>query len=191
MSKYLIIYAHPCYESHCGYMLEQITKKLVEKNKSFEIIDLYALNYNPVLRNEELYSADRKEVNEQNQEFQRKIKESKKLIFIYPTWWQNMPAILKGFLDRVFTANFAFRYQNGIPLPLLIGKKAVVFSPSGGPAFYTRIFAGNSSITMLIKHVLMFTGIRSKGFSIGNARKLENNKKRLELVADKMIAYLK
>jgi NAD(P)H dehydrogenase (quinone) len=190
MSKYLIIYAHPSHDSHCGYMLEQITKKLVERNKSFEFIDLYALNYNPVLQNEELYSSGRKEVSEENQEFQRKIKEAKKLIFIYPTWWQNMPAMLKGFLDRVFTSGFAFRYQNGIPLPLLIGRKAAVFSPSGGPAFYTKIFAGNSSITMLMKHVLIFTGIRSKGFSIGNARKLENNKKKIETVADKILAYL-
>jgi NAD(P)H dehydrogenase (quinone) len=190
MSKYLIIYAHPNHESHSGYMLEQITKKLKEKNESFEIIDLYALNYNPVLQNEELYSSGRKKISSQNQEFQRQIKEAKKLIFIYPTWWQNLPAILKGFLDRVFTAGFAFRYQNGIPLPLLIGKKAAVFTPSGGPAFYTKLFTGSSSLNVLIKHVLRFTGIRTKGFGIGNARKLENNKGRVEKMADQILAYL-
>jgi len=190
MSKYLIIFAHPSHDSHCGYMLEQIGKKLSKKNESFEIIDLYTLEYNPVLQNEELYSSGRNEISEQNQEFQRKIKEAKKLIFIYPTWWQNMPAILKGFLDRVFTSGFAFKYQNGVPLPLLIGRKAAVFSPSGGPAFYTRWFTGSYSLVVLLRHTLNFCGIRAKGFSIGNARKLENNKDKIEQMADKILTYL-
>lgn len=190
MSKYLIIYAHPSHDSHSGYMLKQITKKLREKNESFEIIDLYALNYDPVLRNEELYSSNRKEISEQNQEFQSKIKEAKKLIFIYPTWWQNMPAILKGFLDRVFSSGFAFRYQNGLPIPLLTGKKAAAFSPSAGPTFYTKLFTAHSSLNMLLRHVLRFSGMRTKGFSLGNARKLENNKEKIELVADKILDYL-
>lgn len=190
MSKYLIIYAHPSHESHCGYMLKQISERLRARNKDFEIIDLYALNYNPVLHNDELYTSNRKKISEENQEFQKKIKAAKRLLFIYPTWWQNVPAILKGFLDRVFTGGFAFRYQNSLPIPLLIGKKAAAFSPSAGPAFYSKIFTGSSSLNVVLKHVLRFSGMRTKGFSIGGARKLENNKKKIEVMAEKIVDYL-
>lgn len=190
MPKFLIIYAHPIRQGHCGYFLEQIENKLKKQKTDYELIDLYQLNYNPVLKNEELYSAGHKEISKQNLDFQTKIKEANRLLFIYPTWWQNLPAILKGFLDRVFTGGFAFIYKNRVPIGLLKGKKAAAFSSSGGPGLYTRLFTGNSSIKVLLKHTLNFSGMKTKGFLLGNARNLESNKKRLEKISEKVIKYL-
>jgi NAD(P)H dehydrogenase (quinone) len=190
MSKYLIIYAHPNHEGHCGYLLSRIQEKL-EKNKAdWEIIDLYALNYDPVLKDSELYSAGRREVSPENLGFQEKIKAADRLLFIYPTWWQNMPAILKGFLDRVFSSRFGFVYKNGLPVGLLKDKKAAAFTTSGGPSLYTHFITGSSSLRVLLKHTLGFCGIQTKGFLLGRAQKLENNKERLDNMADKIMKYL-
>jgi NAD(P)H dehydrogenase (quinone) len=190
MSKYLIIYAHPSHEGHCAYLLKKVSATLVEKNEETAIIDLYAIGYDPILKNNELYSAGRKEIDSQNQTFQEQIKNADFLLFIYPTWWQNMPAILKGFLDRVFTGGFGFVYKNGLPVGLLKGKKAAAFTSSGGPLLYTRFFTGNSSLKVLLKHTLAFCGMSTKGFILGSARKVEDNQKELSRIATKIINYL-
>ena len=190
MSKYLIVYAHPSHDGHCGYLLKQVNAALAKKGAESALIDLYALGYDPVLKNNELYSAGRKEVNSQNQNFQEQIKNADFLLFIYPTWWQNLPAILKGFLDRVFTGGFGFVYKNGLPVGLLKGKKAAAFTSSGGPLLYTRFFTGSSSLKVLLKHTLGFCGMSTKGFLLGSARKVENNQKELDRIVTKIINYL-
>jgi len=190
MPKYLLVYAHPSHDGHCGFLLDCVQKKLRDQKADFEIIDLYAVAYDPVLKNTELYSSGRKEISAENLNFQEKIKAADRLLFIYPTWWQNMPAILKGFLDRVFSSHFGFIYKNGLPVGLLTGKKAAAFTASGGPAFYTRFFTNSSSLKVLLKHTLKFCGMATKGFLIGNARELEKNKNKLDKIADKILQYL-
>ena len=53
------------------------------------------------------------------------------MIFIYPIWWTDRPAILKGWFDRVFTNGFAFTTRNGWR-GLLQGRKVIVFQTAGG-----------------------------------------------------------
>lgn len=190
MSKYLIVYAHPHHDGHCGYLLQQVKNQLEKQQADFEIIDLYALGYDPILKNTELYSSGQKDISTQNLEFQAKIKEADRLLFIYPTWWQNVPAILKGFLDRVFTGGFGFVYKHGLPVGLLKGKKAAAFTSCGGPIFYTNLFTGNATLKAVLKHVLAFCGIQTKGFLLGSARKLDDNRHRLDRISQKILTYL-
>ncbi|MDD2680780.1 MAG: NAD(P)H-dependent oxidoreductase [Patescibacteria group bacterium] len=190
MSKFLIIYAHPSREGHCGYFLEQIENKLKKQATDYELIDLYQLNYNPVLKNEELYSSGRKAISEENLALQAKIKGANRLLFIYPTWWQNVPAILKGFLDRIFTGGFGVTYKHGLPIGLLKGKRAAAFTTCSGPSVYTHFFTGSSSLKVLLKHTLKFCGMQTKGFLFGSARHLEENKGRLEKMSGRVIKYL-
>lgn len=191
MSPYLVVYAHPNHQGHSGYLLKEVQKIWQEKGIEADVIDLYAIGYDPVLKDSELYSAGRKEISEQNKEFQEKIKAAKYLLFIYPTWWQNMPAILKGFLDRVFTSGFGFTYKNKLPVKLLKGKKAAVFTSTGGPGVYNRFFTHYSSLRVLSKHLLNFCGISTREFILGRAFKLEGQERKLESIAKKIVDYLK
>jgi len=192
MFKILIIYAHPGHDGSHAYFLEQVQEILKDKQQTnYEIIDLYALHYNPVLENSELYSAGRKAISPENLNFQAKIKAADRLLFIYPTWWQNMPAILKGFMDRVFVSGFAFVYKLGVPIGLLTGKKAAVFSATGGPRLYAKFFIKDQSLSVLTKDILAFSGIKSRGFSLGSVPKMaEANKPRLRKIAKKLLQYL-
>lgn len=189
MSKYLIVYAHPGHDGHNGYLLKVLQDRLKAKNLDFEVLDLYQLKWDPVLKNNELYTAGRKDVAEETKAIQQKIKTADRLIFIYPTWWQNMPAILKGFFDRVFIKNFAYVYKSGIPIGLLRNKRAAVFTTTSGRAFFFYLI-GQPSLRLVTRYTLLFCGIRSKGFFLGKARKLENNKTRLEKIAKRIISYL-
>lgn len=93
-----------------------------------EILDLYEKqNYQPYLEFQNM-----KELNKDPNRirFQEMIKKSDELIFVFPIWWGNMPAILKNFIDSTFEAWFAFRFQKwkSVPLKLLKWKTARVFT---------------------------------------------------------------
>ena len=62
----------------------------------------------------------------------RYIAEADALIFIYPVWWFAMPAILKGYIDRVFCEGFAFAFEGGRFKGLLGGKRVFVINTTGG-----------------------------------------------------------
>lgn len=176
MKKTIIIYAHPNKNGFCGKIFSQTIKQLEAQGIDFSIIDLYAIGYNPVMKNEEHYTSGGYKISQENKKFQDMILEAKNLIFIYPTWWQNMPAILKGFMDRVFTARFAFKYKNKMPLGLLKGRNAVVITTSGGPRIFSRFFAGDRAIKVLTKDTLRFCGFKTRSIAVGNAKKLNDKK---------------
>lgn len=132
---YLIIYAHPDPKSFNYAILEQVKSTLDKKNATYKVIDLYAINYNPVLSLEELKGKN----SEQTIEFQKMIKESTRIIFIFPVWWFRAPAILEGFCDKVFTVGFAYHYKHlfgvyGIPIRHLTDKRVTAFITHGAPA---------------------------------------------------------
>ncbi len=132
---YLILYAHPDPNSFNRAVLEQVKKTLELKNAPYKVIDLYGINYNPVLSLEELKGKN----SEQTVEFQKMIKEAAHIIFIFPVWWFRAPAILEGFLDKVFTMGFSYRFKKiigkyGIPVRLLKDKTVTAFISHGAPA---------------------------------------------------------
>lgn len=190
MSKYLIIYANPSHNGHGGYMLQNLENKLKKNNSTYDLIDLYKINYDPILQNEEIKQNNQVVIKEDTKKHQTQIQEAEKLIFIYPVWWQNMPAILKGFLDRTFVGGFGFKYVNGLPIALLKNKKAAVFCTAASPIIYNSIFNRKIATRILSKEILNFCGIKTKSFMLGGSRKLEKNKEKIEKIANNIISYL-
>lgn len=172
----LIIYAHPNKTGHCGYILEKIISTLNNNQTSFTLLDLYQENYDPVLKAQEHYTSGHYEISVTTKKYQDLLKNEDRFIFIYPTWWNSAPAIIKGFFDRTMTSRFAFRYVNSIPRGLLNGK-ALVFTTTGGPAFIEKLFLGNRSLKFIRQDVLRFCGIKSKGVLIGSATKFTPQQK--------------
>jgi len=191
MNKLLIIIAHPNSWGHNRYFLKKILDKLDSNNISYNILDLYKINFNPCLKNEELYTVNNRNITEENIKIQNMIKEADRLLFIYPTWWQNMPAILKGFFDRIFTPKFAYQYSKlGVPEGLLKNKRAAIFTTTGGPMIYEKLFLNSSSIKILKNHILNFCGIKSKGFVLYSAKDLEKNKDKIKKLSLDVYKYL-
>ncbi len=175
--KTLIIYSHPDTDGYCAETLRQVEKKLKQLNKEYEIIDLYKIDYNPVLQEDEHYTAGNKSISQQNLEIQEKIKLAQNLIFIYPIWWGSMPAILKGFFDRILTSGFAFKFKDkGGVSGLLKNKKAVIFVSSGGPQINYLWFDANKRI--IKNKILGFCGIDTKIFQVYKAYQLDDKKKK-------------
>ncbi|WOQ71953.1 NAD(P)H-dependent oxidoreductase [Bacillus stratosphericus] len=104
-----IVYAHPWDGSYNHAILTSITEKLETKREPFQVIDLYKDGFNPVFTAEELKHFHKGETPYLLvKDYQEKLKQSTELVFIFPVWWWDLPAILKGFIDKVMLSGFAF-----------------------------------------------------------------------------------
>lgn len=118
--NHLIVYAHPRKESFNHAIMETAVQGLQEKGHEVVVRDLYAMEFEPVISNSEILGGIGEDI-EQEQEY---LKWADVIIFIYPIWWTGLPAIVKGYIERVFTYGFAYRYVNGEQMGLLKGKKS-------------------------------------------------------------------
>ncbi len=187
----LIIYAHPNKQGFSGAFLKVVEKRLKQNKTKYEVLDLYEMNYDPILKQSEHYTSGNYDISDVNKEIQAKIQAAKQLIFIYPIWWQNMPAILKGFVDHVFTPRFAYKYVNKIPMGLLKNKKALVLVSTGSPRWFEKLYFQDCGIKVLTKDTLNFCGIKTKSFVFGSTRSFDEVEKiKIEKIVDKGLRFL-
>jgi NAD(P)H dehydrogenase (quinone) len=158
--KALIIYSHPNPNSFNGAILKTAVEILQQGNHEVRVKDLYAMSWNPLLTTTELQKIYSGEISKDVEAEHNDIKWADMLIFIYPIWWFEQPAILKGWLDRVFCHGFAYRLTpRGMMEGLLKGKKAVVITTSGANEENMRHNGILDAIkTCMLKGTLGFSG---------------------------------
>lgn len=89
------------------------------------------------------------------------------IVFLYPLWLGDIPALLKGFLEQVMRPGFALSYrQNGLPRKLLKGRSARIVVTMGMPAFFYRLVYRAHSLKSLERNILRGVGISVVGESI-------------------------
>lgn len=90
-----------------------------------------------------------------------KIKQAEHLVWIFPIWWYGYPAIMKGFIDRIFLPGIAFEYveDKAFPKKLFTGKTGRIIATADTPAWYSKLFMKNPAINQLKKGTLEFCGI--------------------------------
>ncbi len=130
--KALVIYAHPNPKSFCSAIRQKVEEILSQKGISYHVRDLYSMNFDPILSGKDFESLSRGEVISDVAKEQELIRESDLLIFIFPMWWYSFPAILKGYIDRVFSYGFAYAEEDGQIRGLLQGKRAMILCTLGG-----------------------------------------------------------
>lgn len=132
--NHLIIYAHPNPKSLNASFKTEIFNYLTKKGNKVIIRDLYQNQFNPVLSLEDLNGQRQGEVAGDVRQEQEFITWADIITFIHPIWWTGLPAILKGYIDRVFSYGFAYRYDKGIQKGLLKEKQAVIINTQGKSA---------------------------------------------------------
>ena len=151
----LIITAHPKEASLDGEILKRIQANL-PKSHNIKLLNLYQEDFDPVLRYEQ--RRDMKD-DPSTENYRQLITWADQLIFIFPIWWGGMPAILKGFIDRVFAAGFAYSYKGITPVAHLKGKKAWIITTHDTPAIFAKLFVQDYG-RILKKQVLGMCGIK-------------------------------
>lgn len=155
-----VIYGYPSATTgHGPKLLQTVTKTLGESGAPFDVLDLYRSRFNPVTSDEEhlLYG---KSVTSGVAAIQAILARAEVWIFLYPVWWSTPPAILKGWIDRVLTPGFAFRFDSKGMHPLLQTKRAVIIRTFGGSALAEQR-SGNVASSFMEKVVLGACGIKS------------------------------
>jgi len=111
---------------------------------------------------------------------QKLISWANHLVFIYPNWWGAAPALLKGFVDRTFLAEFAFRYKkDGGYEKLLTGKSAHLIMTMDAPSWYYKIVCHNAWQKIMKKNILEFCGVKPvKNTTLGPIKQSDENKRR-------------
>jgi NAD(P)H dehydrogenase (quinone) len=143
--KKLIVYCHPNPKSFNNAVLTQIEENYKNEGDEVRVRDLYAMGFDPVLKGEDFMVFQKGDIPADIKEEQEHITWTDDITFIYPVWWFHMPAILKGYIDRVFSMGFAYKPVDGGIEGLLIGKTVNIINTTGGPeaAYTTGGFRGS------------------------------------------------
>lgn len=160
MKKILIINGHPDKESFCFALAEAYKKGVLTTSAEVKEIIICDLQFNPNLQ---FGYRKRTELEPVLIEAWEKIKWANHLVWVYPVWWGSFPAILKGFIDRVFLPGFAFKKKEGSIIywdKLLKGKTARIISTLDQPVWYYWLVHRQPSNNALKKLVLHFCGIK-------------------------------
>ena len=163
MSFTTIIYAHPYEQSFNHAILQRVRELLESKGEAYKLIDLYADGFNPAYTKEELALFNQgKALDPLVLHYQEILKKTDRLIFIFPIWWADMPAIVKGFEDKVFLKTLAYNpTPTGIKGCLTQIREAVVITTSTAPTWYLKFFCGNVIGKTMIGHTLKGVGVGS------------------------------
>ena len=155
-----VIYTHPYAGSFNHEILNRLTNSFSKNDEEFEIIDPYGDHFDPVLSEEDLkvYSQG-KTSDELVKRYRRKIAASDELVFIFPIWWHNLPAMLKGFLDKTMLNGLAYNEDNCWKGLLTNIKKTTVITTSTVTKEYLENNCGNPIQDVFIARTLNDLGI--------------------------------
>ena len=193
--KYLIVYAHPKPKSFNHAILETISEELKKKKKEFKVRDLYKIGFNPLLSTKDLSEIQNGAVPQDIKREQNYISKADTIIFVFPIWWSAMPAMLKGYIDRVFSFGFAYdETEDGIT-GLLKGKKVMIVNTTGASKEDYERMGGfkmmNMSMDMAIFQFIGMEVIGHKYFSSVPYVSQQDRKKMLKelklLVKEKLL----
>lgn len=158
MKKIVIIIGHPNKESLNSAFAISYKKGAENSGAEVKEILIADLKFNPNLQ---FGYQKRTELEPDLIDAWGKIKWADHLVWIHPVWWGGLPAIMKGFIDRLFLPGFAFQYRENSILwdKLLKGKTAHIITTLDQPSWYYWLVYGRPSVNQLKKSTLEFCGI--------------------------------
>jgi len=135
--KHAVIFAHPQRHSFTGSVARAYEEAAHRLGHSVVMRDLYRMGFDPCLRESELpFSADFRPGADVLAE-REMLEDANVFALVYPLWLNAPPAILKGYLDRVFGFGFAYG-KEGHSRPLLRDRSLITFSSSGAPLYWIQ-----------------------------------------------------
>lgn len=140
------MYAHPVAESYCAALRDRVVQALASARHEVDVLDLYTDGFEAALSRQERLDYHDERLNthgiERHVDLVRKCEV---LVFVYPTWWYGLPAIMKGWLDRVWVPGVAFTLpQRDAPIRGLLPNivRIVGVTTSGSPHWWL-VLMGN------------------------------------------------
>ena len=174
--RILVVWAHPLAESYSAALKNRAVSTLEEAGHQIDLLDLYSENFDPVLSAQE--RRDYHEIGPNLaivRPYVERLQAAEGLLFIFPTWSFGYPAILTGWLQRVWIPGVAFglRDEGGPIIRGLLGiRKVAAVTTTGSPWWYVWAVGNPAKRVLKRGHRVMFApGCRVKWLDLNNMNK--------------------
>ena len=159
MKNVLIINCHPNRDSFNFGLADAYKKGALSNGDALKEIVIADLQFSPNLQ---FGYQKRTELEPDLEAAWEKIQWADHLVWICPVWWGGLPAIAKGFIDRVFLPGRVFQYRENSPFwdRLLTGKTAHIITTLDQPSWYYWLVYGRPSVNQLKRSTLEFCGVK-------------------------------
>jgi NAD(P)H dehydrogenase (quinone) len=141
--RVLVVYCHPDPASFTAAIRDEALRSLASASHDVRLIDLYAEGFNPVLSLEQrrAYHTEGENLAGIGAHLEH-LRWAEALVFVYPTWWYAQPAMLKGWLDRVWVPHATFVMPEGnAPITRILTniRHVVAVTTLGSPNWWWRV----------------------------------------------------
>jgi NAD(P)H dehydrogenase (quinone) len=156
----LVVHAHPRLDSFNRTLFDTAVNALAEAGHVVESISLYEDGFDPRMTGPEriAYHGPRPIISSQVERYAQAVSRAEGLVFVYPTWWFGLPAILKGWLERVLVPGVAFVFdpaRHKVQPNLQRVRRIVGVTTYGSSWWYTKLFtdAGRRTLVRTLRLV--------------------------------------
>lgn len=161
----IIVFNHPYKRSYCHAILDAVSRGLRYANHEVDLMHLDNDGFNPVMSEADLKAfVARQPIDPQVIDYNRRLKKAHHLIFIFPIWWDIMPATTKGFIDRVLFPGVVYdHHPRGFGLvPLLKNLKGItIITTMNKPGIMYALLIGNLIRKVMVKSVFKTMGYKN------------------------------
>lgn len=184
----VIVFNHPYKGSYCNALLEAVSNGLKKGNHQVDLIHLDRDGFNPAMSAADLKAfVEHNVVDPKVMDYQERLKKADHLIFIFPIWWDIMPACTKGFIDRVLSPGLAYdHHPRGFGLiPLLKSLNSVtLITTMNKPKIMYSLLIGNLIKKVMIKSVFKTMGYKNLKWISYNMVKSVSQEKRVKWLTE-------
>ncbi|RTM06627.1 MAG: flavodoxin family protein [Hyphomicrobiales bacterium] len=169
--RVLVVYCHPVPESYCAAIRDTAVDVLKGRGWDVRLLDLYAEKFDPVMSCEERRSYnDRAPDDPALKPHFEHLEWAQAILFIYPTWWYGLPAMLKGWFDRVWATDIAFKLPAGkgrITSLMRHVTKVGVITTCGAPTWWS-VVVGQPGRKTILRGMRALCATRCKTFFLAH-----------------------
>ena len=160
-----IVFNHPYEGSYCNAILNAVTTGLQKAKHEIDLLHLDNDGFNPVMSKADLKAfVNHKPIDPQVTDYNNRLEKADHLIFIFPIWWDLMPAMTKGFIDRVLSPGVVYdHHPRGFGLvPLLKKLKSVtIITTMNKPKIMYSLLIGNLIRKAILRSVFKTMGYKN------------------------------
>ena len=162
----LLVVAHPCGDSYTHACADAATRGLSRAGHTVDAIDLYAQGFRAEMSLEErlAYESDDPILDPMVRDHASRVLQADAIVFVYPTWWSGLPAVLKGWLERVMVPGVGFTLDEStrkVRPGLARVRRIVGISTYGSPWAYMKLTNDNGR-RIITRALRMSSGWRTR-----------------------------
>ena len=153
--RVLVVYCHPNPESLVAAARDRTLAGLANAGHDVRLNDLYAEGFEPAMSADERRTHKEPGVAPELERYVDDLAWAEALVLVYPTWWGAQPAMLKGWIDRVWVAGVAWSLSDGdrMPKPLLRGIRRIAVVTTHGSPKWINAVQGESGKRVVIRSI--------------------------------------